>query len=317
MISLRQHAISIAAIFLALAIGVVLGSGTLSGALLSGLRDDKSDLQRQVNDLNSEKNALVEQLNTADNFDATVSGRVVRDTLAQRTVVIVTTPDADPADLDAVTRLIGAAGGTVTGRVALTDSFVDAANSDQLRTAVTNVIPAGIQLRTGAVDQGSLAGDLLGSVLLLNPQNAQPQSTPEELGVALEALRAGGFVAYDNGAVKPAQLAVVLTGSGAREDGSDGGNRGAIVARFAAALDARGAGTVLAGRPGAAVGNGPIAVVRSDTALSTGVTTVDDVNRESGRITTVLGLQEQLGGTSGRYGTGPNSAAVTVGAPLG
>ncbi|MFE3292810.1 copper transporter [Rhodococcus sp. NPDC059234] len=317
MISLRQHAISIAAIFLALAIGVVLGSGTLSGALLSGLRDDKSDLQRQVNELNSEKNALGEQLNTADSFDAAVSGRVVRDALAQRTVVIVTTPDADPADLDALTRLIGAAGGTVTGRVGLTDSFVDAANSDQLRTAVTNVIPAGIQLRTGAVDQGSLAGDLLGSVLLLNAQNAQPQSTPEELGVALEALRAGGFVAYDNGAVKPAQLAVVLTGSGARADGSDGGNRGAIVARFAGALDARGAGTVLAGRPASAVGNGPIAVVRSDTALSTGVTTVDDVNRESGRITTVLGLQEQLGGTSGRYGTGPGAAAVTVGAPLG
>jgi len=47
-ISMRQHAISIAAIFLALAIGVVLGSGMLSSGLLSGLRDDKADLQNEI-----------------------------------------------------------------------------------------------------------------------------------------------------------------------------------------------------------------------------------------------------------------------------
>ncbi|MGW6375094.1 copper transporter [Rhodococcus sp. NPDC055112] len=317
MISMRQHAISIAAIFLALAVGVVLGSGTLSGGLLSGLRDDKSELQGQVNALQETNNQLEQQLNSADGFDAAVSGRVVHDALAQRTVILVTSPDADPGDLEGVTRMIGAAGGSVTGRVSLTDSFVDAANGDQLRTTITNVIPAGVQLRTGAVDQGSLAGDLLGSVLLLNAQNAQPQSTPEELALALETLRSGGFIAYDNGTVKPAQLALVLTGSGKAPDGSEGGNRGAIIARFAGAMDSRGAGTVLAGRPGAAAGNGPIAVVRSDTALSSGVTTVDNVDREAGRITTVLGLQEQLAGQAGRYGTGPNATAITVGAPVG
>ncbi|MFF0813547.1 copper transporter [Rhodococcus sp. NPDC003318] len=314
MISVRQHAISIAAIFLALAIGVVLGSGTLSDSLLSGLREDKTHLQNQINDLHEENNQLTGQLSAAEEFDRAVADRVVRDTLAQRTVVIVTTPDADPGDLDQVTRLIGSAGGSVTGRVALTDSFVDAANGDQLRTTVTNVIPAGIQLRSGSVDQGSLAGDLLGSVLLLGARNAQPQSTPEELALALDALRAGGFVAYDNGTVAPAQLAVVLTGDGSS---GQGGNRGSIVARFAGALDSRGAGTVLAGRPGAADGNGPIAVVRSDTALASAVSTVDDADRESGRITTVLALQEQLGGGAGRYGTGPNATAVTVGAPIG
>ena len=42
-ISLRSHAISLAAVFLALAIGVALGSGLLSNTLLSGLRDDKHE----------------------------------------------------------------------------------------------------------------------------------------------------------------------------------------------------------------------------------------------------------------------------------
>ena len=312
MISMRQHAISIAAIFVALAIGVVLGSGLLSSGLVSGLRDDKTDLENQVGALQNTNNQLGEQLNAADGFDAAVSGRVVRDALLDRSVVVITTPDADPGDVDGITRSIEASGAAVTGRVSLTDSFVSAASGDDLRTRLTNVVPAGIQLRTGAIDQGSMAGDLLGSVLLLNAQTAEPQSSPEELALALETLRSGGFIAYDNGAVAPAQLAVVVTG-GNSVDGD--GNRGAIVARFAGGLDARGAGTVLVGRTGSADGNGPVAVVRADAALSSGVSTVDNIDREAGRITTPLALQEQLDGGAGRYGTGPNSTAVTVGAP--
>ncbi|MCD2109369.1 copper transporter [Rhodococcus erythropolis] len=315
MISMRQHAISIAAIFLALAIGVVLGSGMLSSGLLSGLRDDKADLQNEIEDLNQQSNQLQQQLNSADGFDAAVGGRVVRDSLAGRTVIVITAPDADPSDLDGVNRLVTAAGGAVTGRVSLTDSFVDATGGDRLRTVVTNVIPAGITLKTGAVDQGSLAGDLLGSVLLLNGQSSEPQSTTDEMNLALDSLRSAGFISYDDGAVKPAQLAVVLTGDNKSESDAASGNRGAVIARFAGALDGRGAGTILAGRPGSAEGSGPVAVARADAALSAGLTTIDNIDRESGKITTPLALQEQLNGGAGRYGTGPGAAAVTVGAP--
>ena len=58
MISLRTHAISLAAVFLALAIGVALGSGLLSNTVLSGLRDDKQELQHQIDGLVDQKNAL-------------------------------------------------------------------------------------------------------------------------------------------------------------------------------------------------------------------------------------------------------------------
>ena len=67
MISLRSHAISLAAVFLALAIGVALGSGLLSNTLLSGLRDDKHELQNQINTLTDDKNALNEKLSAQAN----------------------------------------------------------------------------------------------------------------------------------------------------------------------------------------------------------------------------------------------------------
>ena len=69
MISLRQHAFSLAAVFLALAVGVVLGSGFLSDTLLSSLRDEKRDLYTQISGLNDQKNVLNEKLSAANNFD--------------------------------------------------------------------------------------------------------------------------------------------------------------------------------------------------------------------------------------------------------
>jgi hypothetical protein len=180
-----------------------------------------------------------------------------------------------------------------------------------MRTTITNVIPAGAQMRTGAVDQGSMAGDLLGLVLLLDPTNSQPRSTPQELSLALETLRGGGFLAYGDTPVYPAQLAVVVTGNGVR---SSENGQGSNTARFAGGLRGRGAGVVLAGRSGAADNPGPIAVVRSDAALATAVTTVDNLDREIGRVTTVLGLSEQLNGGVGRYGTGTKANSLTLAA---
>ncbi|MDG3012879.1 copper transporter [Rhodococcus sp. D2-41] len=310
MISLRHHVISLAAVFLALAVGVVLGSSTLSNGLLSGLSSDKSELQDQVHALQGQVNNQQQQLNSADIFDSAISGRVVHDALAQHSVVIFTAPDARRPDVDAVAKTIEAAGGSVAGRVGLTDSFVSLTGADKLRSTIANVIPAGVQLSTAAVDPGSLAGDLLGSVLLLNPQNNQTQSTPQERDLAMQTLRSGGFIAYDDGAVKPAQLALVITGGAAK--GGDG-NTGATVARFAAGLDGRGGGTVLAGATGSADGNAAVAMARSDAAISSKVSTVDDVDHSSGQITTVLALQQQLDNKAGKYGTGVGAEAVTVG----
>lgn len=308
MISLRQHAISIAAVFLALAVGVVLGSSALSGGLLSGLGDDKKELQEQVNNLQSQANSKQLQIDSADSFDTAMSGRVVNGALAERTVIVFTTPEASPTDIDGALGMIAQSGATVSGRVALTDSFVDSADADQLRATVTNVVPAGTQLSTAAVDSGSIAGDLLGSVLLLDANTAEAQSTPEERELALQTLRAGGFIAYDDGTVGPGQMALIITGSQPEEDG----NQGSIVARFSAAMDSRGAGSVLAGPTGSADGSGAVAMVRSDSALSSHLSTVDNIDRIAGQITMILALQAELDSRTGQYGVGPGATAITV-----
>ena len=297
--------------FLALAIGVALGSGLLSNTLLSGLREDKQDMQNEINTLTDDKNRLNEKLNAAGEFDAQMSPRVLRDTLADKSVVVFRTPDASDGDVEALYRLVGQAGGTVTGTVALTQEFVDANSAEKLLSVVNSpIVPAGKQLSTTSVDQGSQAGDLLGISLLIDKDPKVQVVDDAARDAVLGALRDTGFVTYGNQHIGAANTALIVTGGGL---GDDAGNRGATVARFAAGLAPHGAGTVLVGRDGSATGTAAVAVTRSDAALSAAVSTVDDVDSESGRITTVLALSDLInGGRPGQYGIGQGASSVTI-----
>jgi hypothetical protein len=301
----------LAAVFLALAIGVVLGSGLLSSTVLSGLRDDKKELQHQIETLTDGKNALNEKLNAAGEFDAQMAPRMVRDALKDKSVVVFRTPDAADGDVDAVSRFIGQAGGTVTGTVSLTQEFVDANSADKLLSVVNSpIVPAGKQLSTAAVDQGSQAGDLLGIALLTDRNPAAAPVDDIQRQTVLAALRDTGFLTYDAPHIAAANTALIVTGGAL---GEDGGNRGATVARFAAGLAPHGSGTVLAGRSGSASGTGAVAVTRSDAGLTAVVGTVDDADSSAGQITAVLALGDLVGGGKpGKYGTGQGATSVTV-----
>ena len=312
MISLRQHALSLAAVFLALAVGVVLGSGFLSDTLLSSLRDEKRDLYSQINGLNDQKNALNEKLSAANNFDNQLAGRMVHDALGGKSVVVFRTPDAKDDDVAAVSKFIGQAGGTLTGTVSLTQEVVDANSAEKLRTIVdSSILPAGQQLSTKLVDQGSQAGDLLGIALLINANPDVPPVDDPQRDTVLASLRDTGFIAYQpSDHIGAANAALIVTGGALPQDA---GNQGVSVARFSAAMAPHGSGTLLAGRDGSATGGAALAVTRADAGISSTISTVDDLDTVPGRITAVLGLHDLInGGHVGQYGTGHGATSITV-----
>ncbi|VEG55693.1 Protein of uncharacterised function (DUF3186) [Mycolicibacterium aurum] len=311
MISLRSHAISLAAVFLALAIGVALGSGLLSNTVLSGLQDDKQDMQVQIDTLTGDRNALNEKLSAASDFDAQMAPRILQDSLANKSVVIFRTPDAADDDIDGLTRLVTEAGGRVTGTLGLTQELVDANSAEKLLSVVNSpIVPAGAQLSTASVDQGFKAGDLLG-ISLLN--NRDPKVAPvddAQRATVLAALRDTGFITYGTESIGAADTALIVTGGPL---GDDAGNQGSSVARFAAGVAGHGSGTVLVGRDGSATGTSAVAVTRADAALRNAVSTVDDISSESGRITAVLALSALInGGKPDQFGIGQGATSVTV-----
>lgn len=311
MISLRSHAISLAAVFLALAVGVALGSGLLSNGLLSGLRDDKHQLQNQINGLTDDKNELNEKLNAAGEFDAQMSPRILHDTMTGKSVVLFRTPDAAQDDVDALTRLVGQAGGTVTGTIALTQQFTYANSAEKLLSVVNSpIVPAGRALSTKQLDQGSQAGDLLGIALLTGREQGAPAVDDMQRDTVLATLRDTGFLTYGAQRIGVADAALIVTGA-ALDDGA--GNQGATVARLAAGMAPHGMAALLAGRDGSASGTAAVAVTRSDAGLKNAVATVDDVGTQSGRMTALLALREMIdGGRPGQYGIGQGATSVTV-----
>lgn len=293
MISLRYHAVSIAAVFLALCLGVLVGSTGVSDRLLGAVSNERDTLGGKVAQLTAERDALTSAQRASDEFAKRIGPGAVRGLLNGQTVTLVTA-GADAADRDAVVALIKQAGAAVTGEVALTAAIGDPARADQLRSLTAQLLPAGAKL-PAASDTGSLAGGLLGGVLLA------PNATPDQARGVLSGLASAGFVRPGDAPAR-ANLALVLTGGSLT--GIDAGDAAAVVARFAAALDrSGGGGAVLAGRAGSADATGVIGVARADPSITTVLSTVDDVQTGAGQVSTVLALREQVDGRAGRYGT--------------
>lgn len=301
MISLRHHAVSLAAVFLALAVGVVLGAGGVSDRLLGAVAAERDDLGGRVARVTAERDALAARERAAEEFAGRLGPAAVRGTLQGQTVALVVA-GADAADRDAVVGLLERAGATVTGRVELTGAVGDPARADQLRELTAQLLPAGAQL-PAAADTGSLVGGLLGGVLLV--REGAPPADRDAADAVLTGLTSAGFVA-PGPPPAPARLALVLTGGAL--DGPDAPDAAAVHARLAAQLDRSGAGAVLAGREGTATAAGAVGVARADPQVVAELSTVDDVQTAAGRVAAVLALREQVDGRAGRYGTGAGAA---------
>ena len=82
MISFRYHIVSIVAVFLALALGIVVGTTALNGPVTSDLRHQVNGLKTDRSELADQVKALQGQVDTAGQF-ATTFGVATRRRLAQ------------------------------------------------------------------------------------------------------------------------------------------------------------------------------------------------------------------------------------------
>jgi len=305
MISMRYHIVSLAAVFLALALGIVLGATKISGPLMTSLQSDKETLSSEHDQLTTENEDLTGRVSADEKTAGSVAALTVRGTLPNTNVVLITTATADPADRDAVLSLLSRAGATVTAQIQVTNDFSDPARADELRSVATTTLPTGVTLPE-VPQAGAIAGGLLGSVLIAPAGGAAPASA-EQSAAVLAALTSAGFITV-TGTPAAGQSVVILTGPQVTSGGSEA-DRAAAVAYLANQLSQTATGVVVAGRTGSEAQTGTVGVIRGDTALSANVTTVDNVDTATGRLAAVLGLVEQNGGGVGRYGFAANAQA--------
>ncbi len=125
MIDFRYHIVSIVAIFLALAVGIVLGSGPLKDDIGGFLEDRTATLAKEKVDLQDQVGALRSGLDSSNQYAELVQPNVLNGLLTEDYVAIVVLPDASSDSVDAVKDAVADAGGTVTGRFDITSAWTD------------------------------------------------------------------------------------------------------------------------------------------------------------------------------------------------
>ncbi|MGY1710337.1 copper transporter [Geodermatophilus sp. SYSU D00758] len=320
MIDFRYHLVSLIAVFLAVALGIVIGTTQLNQPILEDIRNQVSALEQDKRELENTTRELQAELDGAGSFAEAVAPALVEGTLAGEGVVLLTTGDDVPTEtVDEVTALLQEAGAEVTGQVTLQPEYSDPATASQLQSYVTGPgLPTGVTLPE-TDDTGQLVAALLAQTLMVPPSEdpAPPDgaapadpSAPDTaaLSSVLAGLSALDVLTQDSASVTPADYAVLLT-AGA-PDGDDAADRTDALVDLVAALDGAGSGAVVAGDGATAGETGVVGVIRADPSLSAAVSTVDNVGSATGRVSTVLALGQESEGTSGKYGTGEDTQPV-------
>jgi hypothetical protein len=138
-ISLRYHIVSLVAVFLALALGIVVGSTVLQEGTVSVLRAT-GERVRKESDENSRRNVeLTKQVGQLQSFGAAVLPDLVQGRLKDRPVVLVDTDKVDGRVRDGVRKVLEDAGAEVDGQVTFADERL-ALGADADRTALGRLL---------------------------------------------------------------------------------------------------------------------------------------------------------------------------------
>lgn len=292
MISFRYHIVSIVAVFLALALGIVVGTTALSGPITRDLRSQLNDTKKQRNDLADQVKALQGKVDDAAQFASTYGAQLVAGSLRRKNVLLVVLPGATAGMQSGVTRQVSAAGGKVGGVVTLTKNYLDPRQGGGINSLATGPShPIGLTLPETS-DAGQLGGALLSYVLLGKGQRT-------DITQVLGSLSALHMITLDGSTVAPSNLLIVI-GHGSKPAKNYGvGTEVSLVGALARA----GGHVVVAGDAGSASRGGLVASVRGATAQRGAVSTVDNADNAFGQVSSVLALSAAAKGQLGHYGT--------------
>ena len=176
MIDFRYHVVSIVAVFLALAIGIVLGSTELQGPTFNILNHTTAKLQNEYDQARSQLATAQSQANQGEQYAAAVEPAVLRDLLPGQRLLIVTEPGAQPSVVSGIAAAAADAGASVTGQIALQPKFFDTSDTtrDSLNQTTQDVAQAANIVLTPADSFQQQAAQVIGSEILVKSASASP-----------------------------------------------------------------------------------------------------------------------------------------------
>jgi hypothetical protein len=301
-INFRYHVVSLTAVFLALAIGLVVGTAALNGPVVDQLKNRVEALSKDNSNYREQANQYREELNRTQDFATEVSPALLNGKLTGRKILVVVLPSGrDYAE--GATAMLKVTGATITGTVTVQDKFFDPANAFELLDladkASRPTVPAdGLPLNSDGVETSSA---LLALALL---QKSQPVA-PGDLTAVLAAYTEPGYINVSDDFVGGAEATVVVSGLPPVDRDAARKNQNAVTLTTRFAIDR----PLVVGGQGIGDGN-LVAEVRADPKLVKTISTVDNVSTEQGQVATAMTVVERVvAGKVGQYGLSAGSSS--------
>ncbi|MFC0675423.1 copper transporter [Brachybacterium hainanense] len=309
MIDFRYHLVSLISVFIALAIGIVLGAGPLRDSLGDQLSDQVEQLRTEKEEMRTANDAMTVENDQLAGYIQASAPQLLDATLEGTTIALVTEEDSTRSQVDAVEADILAAGGQVGPRISLQSALWSPDGAEQRSDALAQL--RGIDpalLAEGEDDIAVLGGTIAG---LLSGDAEEDGPDAQTRAEAWEALRSSQLIALDGDPARidavaylgaePAALAVDT------EDAETAGKRAQSLLTMQTSLLL---GLVAADTPTVVSAvttadtssDGILSTVRTDSRFRS-LSTTDRLTQADGPVLAVLALAEQLRGGVGDYGT--------------
>lgn len=295
MISFRTHVVTLVAVFLALAIGVVLGGGPLSEI---GRGDENTEaLEADVANARAEASF-------GERFASDAAGALYGQKLKDREVTIMTMPGVESSLVKEITQEIEGAGGEVILTQELGSSLVNPTEKslvDTLGSQLMGQLPEG----TVAADASTYerAGQLLGFIAATKSDRAVGRSSESE--AVADGLKGANLLPEVASGPGLAPLVLIVMGDEVTGDGGD-----AIIGGIIRGVAAKARGVVVAGRTTS--DDGQLARLRESDALGT-ASSVDGVESAAGRVAAVLALGRAYDTQGGAFGATGSDGSLPLG----
>jgi hypothetical protein len=296
--------VSLIAVFMALATGILVGSSLLNQSLIDSQRSTIASFAAEKDSLRKDLAGAQGEVNYRDNYLASLHSTLLTGRLIGHRVVLVVAPGAARRDVDALAKTFTEAGAQLVGRVHISDDFFATADDPAGATKAASREAAIKRLALPDVKSKSPEAQLAGALLT----KEAARSLEPAADALLTELDADGLISRDQ-VTDRGDLAVLICGTPSDKPTPVDDRTTAGLVKVAAALDAAGSGAVVAG-PSDGAADGLLAAVRRDGAVSAMVSTVDGVQSPFGQVAAAYALVEQIAGGAGQYGAADSGDAA-------
>lgn len=306
MINFRYHIVSLMSVFLALAVGIVLGVTLVSGEANKGLASQAEQDRKQVQvyrDQLYQQQALTEY---RDRYAEQIRQTLTEDMLTGTNVALVSMPGAPSSTVEAVRTAVNDAGGVVSSTTVVSANTFDASRDRSTLDAID-------EFRSRFDPQAAVStkvATLLG-LALLAPDSSSTDAVARRIRSALTGANLAQISADQP---SQAQLVIVVTA-----EATQPATTLAVLVQhveFDVALQKAGLGAVLAGPNSAGVDGTDVAQARQQPTSRNLISTVDVADLPSGVTTVVMAARQRVHGNQGHYGAAPSSDSPAPQLPI-